>query len=233
MKKTNNLIFTRALILVLCIIMMAGTLVSCFDNVGSNKDQSAINPPSADIDTGKTPVEDPEEDPKDDPKDDPIEDLVDPDHIFAAATEISQSALIYGMLANDVTIGEADGVGAIIPAEVKIEDGTTSLSLSIKNIETGSEIILGAGESAKSLDVHVGGVAADNKVPMIVNLGVVLSTAMSDTEFKLYHTENGTPVLMTRVESTSDFAVHNQYTSAKGKKTQIKKTKEKKHERYN
>ena len=212
MKKTNNLIFTRALTLVLCVIMMVGTLASCFGNVDSNKDPSASNPPSVDVDTGKNPVEDPEEDPKDDPKDDPVEDLVDPDQIFAAVTEISQSALIYGMLAKNITIGEADGVGAIIPASVKIEKGITTLSLSIKNIETGSEIVLGAGESAKSLDVHVNGVAKDNKIPMIVNLGAILEAGLDATELKLYHTENGTPVLMTRVDSTSDFAIHNQYT---------------------
>lgn len=131
---------------------------------------------------------------------------------FTASAPISQVPIIYGALADDITIGSGSNVSAILPSGVKVADGATSLDLSVSAVATDSNITLEEGDSATSLDVHVYGVAEDNTIAMIVNLGAVLEAGLADTELKLYHTENGNPVLMTRVDSTSDFAIHNQYT---------------------
>lgn len=131
---------------------------------------------------------------------------------FTASAPISQVPMIYGTLAGDITIGSGSNISALLPSGVKVAEGATSLDLSVSAVDTDSNITLGDGDSAKSLDVHVYGVATDNTVPMIVNLGAVLEAGLGDTELKLYHTEDGSPVLMTRVDSTSDFAIHNQYT---------------------
>ncbi len=131
---------------------------------------------------------------------------------FAASASISRVPMIYGALASDITIGASNGISATLPTGVKVADGATSLDLSVSQVDTDSNITLGEDDSAKSLDVHISGIAADNTVPMIVNLGAILQPGLGDTELKLYHTENDTPVQMTRVNSVDDFAIHNQYT---------------------
>ena len=131
---------------------------------------------------------------------------------FAASSAISASDLTYGALTSKVVLGTSDGISATIPAGVKVADGATNLALSVKAVETDSNITVGEGQDARSLDVHIEGVSPDNTVPMTVNLGAIFKPGLDETEIKIYHTENGTPVLMTRVASTSDFARHNQYT---------------------
>ena len=91
-------------------------------------------------------------------------------------------------------------------------EGAEALALSVKNVEISDGITLPKGETVQILDVHIDGIAADNAVPMQVNLGAILGTGLSNTALKLYHIENDVPVLMTKVGSTTDFAIHNQYT---------------------
>lgn len=134
----------------------------------------------------------------------------DPNELFRGSAVLSADSLIYGTLANEVTIGDDNG-GATLPVSVKVANGAQSLDLLVKKTDTGSEIELGEGDTAKSLDVHIAGVAVDNKVPIVVNLGAVLEPGISRTNLKFYHTENDTAVLMTPVSSTDDLAIHNQY----------------------
>ena len=131
---------------------------------------------------------------------------------FSASAPISSVPIIYGALASDITIGGTNGKNAVIPSGVKVADGATSLDLAINAVDGNDNLTLGEGESATSMDVHIHGVASDNTVPMIVNLGAVLAPGLDATELKLYHTENGTPIQMTRVASADDFSIHNQYT---------------------
>ena len=131
---------------------------------------------------------------------------------YAASASISSSNLMLGALTSDITIGGANGVGATVPADVKIAEGATSLDLTMKKVDTDGNLGLGEGDNATSFDVHIAGIAADNTKPMTVNLGPVLQPGLDVTELKLYHTENGTPVQMTRVATAADFAIHNQYT---------------------
>ena len=110
-----------------------------------------------------------------------------------------------------MVIGSAE-LGALVPADVKVAEGASNLALSVKNVEDLGDVDLGDAEIVQSLDVHIDGVALDNTVPMIVNLGAILEAGLSETEIKLYHHENGVPTLMTRVNNASEFAIHNQYT---------------------
>ena len=128
----------------------------------------------------------------------------------SASRAISESDIVLGALANEVAIN-GNKVSATIPADVKVESGASSLNLTVKSAETDANLSLGEDASARGFDVHISGIAADNTKPMIVNLGAVLPAGIDSTALKLYHTENGTPVQMTRVASTADFSIHNQY----------------------
>ena len=205
---TNNSIFTRVLALMLCLIMLVGTLTACFNevdpenNVGTTTNGGVVttNPTTKPTTTTPTTGDVVE----DNPVEDPVE-PVDPNEIFSASTDILSDGLIYGTLASDVVIGGAE-MGALVPADVKVEAGASSLALSVKKVD---EVLL--SDALSTLDVHINGVALDNTVPMVVKLGAILEAGLGATELKLYHTENGVDNLMTRVNSPSDFAIHNQY----------------------
>ena len=131
---------------------------------------------------------------------------------YAASTAIDAGNLMHGALTSELTIGGNNGVGAVLPADVKVAEGATSLELTMKKVDNDGNLNLGEGENATSYDVHIAGIATNNEKPMRVDLGAVLEAGLGETELKLYHIENGTPVQMTRVNTVSDFAIHNQYT---------------------
>ena len=191
-------IFTKMLAFVLCAIMVAGIMTSCLPDVEFNPPEFSTNG-GANNNTTKPSTGD--------IVDKPVED--DPNQIFSASTELTDDSLIYGALASDLVIGGEEGMSAMLPADVKIAEGASALSLSVKKVE--EEIEIGDAELVQSLDVHIHGIAANNTVPMLVNLGAILEAGLAETELKLYHQENGTAVLMTRVDSVDDFAIHNQY----------------------
>ena len=199
---TNNSIFTRVLALMICLVMLVGTLTACFQetdhnhNVGTTTNGEVTTKPTTTTTTTTT---------GDVVEDEPTEDPVDPNVIFSASTDILSDGLIYGTLASDVVIGGAE-MGALVPADVKVEAGASNLALSVKKVD---EVLL--SDALSTLDVHINGVALDNTVPMIVKLGAILEAGLGTTELKLYHTENGVDNLMTRVNRPSDFAIHNQY----------------------
>ena len=207
---TNNSIFTRVLALMLCLIMLVGTLTACLNqvepenHVGTTNGGVVTTNPTTKPTTTTTTTPTTGDVVEDDPVEDPVE-PVDPNEIFSASTNILSDALIYGSLASDVVIGGAE-MGALVPADVKVEAGASSLALSVKKVD---EVLL--SDALSTLDVHINGVALDNTVPMVVKLGAILEAGLGATELKLYHTENGVDNLMTRVNSPADFAIHNQY----------------------
>ena len=240
MRQRNSSVFARVLGVMLCVVMLVLTMSSCAEgldinslldsiiivtppvNDGTNDTADNTTNDSANNNTNDSvedptdeptdePTEDPTDDPTDEPTDEPYEEPVDPNRIYLGSTEISEYDLLYGALVNDCIIGAEGGVGAILPSDVKIENGASSVSLLIKNVDASEDLLLGSGETMQSLDVHISGISKDNKVPMTVNLGALFATGLKDTELKMYHIENGTPVLMTKVNSTADFALHNQY----------------------
>ena len=204
---TNSSIFTKVLALVLCLVMVLGTFTACF---GSNDVDGEIDTEIKDVVDNETNNGEGDVEGGNENVDNGNTEEKDPNEIFSASAEIGQDSLIYGALANGVLIGDHESYSAIIPADVKVEAGAQSLALSIKSVEEADESFADYNV-AQSLDVHVAGIAADNTVPMIVNLGAVLEAGLGETELKLYHMENGTAVLMTRVDSVNDFAIHNQY----------------------
>ena len=116
---------------------------------------------------------------------------------YAASTAIDAGNLMLGALTSELTIGGNNGVGAVIPADVKVAEGATSLELTMKKVDNDGNLNIGEGENATSFDVHIAGIATDNEKPMRVDLGAVLEAGLGETELKLYHIENGTPVQMT------------------------------------
>ena len=128
----------------------------------------------------------------------------------SASRAIKNGDVLLGSLTNEVSL-RSGSISATIPADVKVEDGATSLNLTVNSAEADGNLSLNEGESALGFNVHIDGVSTANTKPMIVNLGAVLPAGIDATELKLYHTENGTPVQMTRVASTAEFARHNQY----------------------
>ena len=210
MKQTNNSIFTRVLALVLCLIMVVGTLSACFNDVDINNGLDTETNTDTSTNTSTNTTTTTTNTTGDSAENDPAEDPVDPNEIFSASATLENVALLLGTLTTDVVIGN-EVAGALVPADVKIENGAASLALSVKNVENLGDIDLGDAELVQNLDVHINGIATDNTVPMIVNLGAVLEAGIGDTELKLYHIENGSPVLMMRVNNASDFAIHNQY----------------------
>ena len=208
---TNNSIFTRVLALMLCLIMLVGTLTACLNqvdhenHVGTTTNGGVVTTdPTTKPTTTTTTTPTTGDVVEDDPIEDPVE-PVDPNEVFSSSTDILSDGLIYGTLASDVVIGGTE-MGALVPADVKVEAGASSLALSVKKVD---EVLL--SDALSTLDVHINGVALDNTVPMIVKLGAILEAGLGATELKLYHTENGVDNLMTRVNSPSDFAIHNQY----------------------
>ena len=201
--KQNNSIFTRVLALVLCMLMCAGVLTACFQMPEFNPVLNSNGVPTPDSTTGSVGENTPNEDPVD------PEEPVDPNLIFSASTTVDSSNLILGTLTNDVVIG-GEGATALVPADVMLETGASTLALTLKNVEE-NDVDFGDAELLNNLDVHISGIAANNTVPMTVALGAILEAGLGATELKLYHIENGEAVLMTRVASANDFAIHNQY----------------------
>ena len=222
MKLKNYSIFTKVLACALCTVLLVGTLIASLfvgnDTEAPNSGVGVTTTVKPNSGTGTTTTVKPntgttttERNPGSNTGSNTGKNPSSNNGVFSASTTIDNGALVYGALASDLAIGTVEGYNALLPADVKIAEGASSLELSVKPVETGSEIKLGAGDSAKSLDVHIDGIALDNTVPMIVNLGAVLEAGLGDTELKFYHTEDGVAVLMTRVKALSDFAIHNQY----------------------
>ncbi len=128
------------------------------------------------------------------------------------ATEPIADKSANGVLVEEVSVGKAEGqVSAVVPNGVKLADGAESLDLSVKSMKAPTnDFNLEAGETAKSIDVHIEGVAEDNTVPMLVTLRQLFSAGLNNTSVKLYHIEDGTPVEMMQV-TLAELDAHNEY----------------------
>ena len=85
-----------------------------------------------------------------------------------------------GELSEDVS-GTINGgsVAYNFPAGMKLEPGTTELTLSVRNLANESNLSIENGEERQSLDVHVEGVAEDNTVPAVVTLAPALPKGLN------------------------------------------------------
>ncbi len=103
-------------------------------------------------------------------------------------------------------------VSAAVPEGVAVNDGATSLTLSVAAMDnTNGNITPGETEDAVSYDVHIEGVSKDNTVAIVVDLGAILPVGQNTGTVALYHVENGTPVKMTQVMTLADLDAHNEF----------------------
>ena len=99
-----------------------------------------------------------------------------------------------------------------IPRGVKVKNGVTTLGAYIKEKDhSDSNISIGDDEIMRPLDVHVEGIAPDNTVPIIIDLGEVMPAGLNIGNYTLYHVENGVNVAMVAVANVSDLDEHNEF----------------------
>ena len=104
-------------------------------------------------------------------------------------------------------------VSAFVPAGVAMEAGANELTLTVSpknNSSTGFTPV--NDEVLIPVDVHIDGIAKNNTVPIIIDLGEILPKHLNMGNYRLYHVENGVNSVMTLVDSTADLTVHNTFT---------------------
>ena len=122
-----------------------------------------------------------------------------------------QPAKLPAEVTEDVTI-KNDQASAVVSAGVKLTDKDVSLELTTNEMaETTSNVTLADGETIRSIDVHVIGVAEDNTVPVIVTLNEAAVKGLNEGNIKLYHVENGVTNEMTRVYTVAEVDAHNEF----------------------
>jgi len=127
-----------------------------------------------------------------------------------AKTEVTESVLsIDGKVSESVTLASGE-VSAYVPVGVLLEDGVSSLTLTVIPL-TSSGIPAGEGEKVASYDVHISGISKDNTVPIIIDLGAVMPKYLNMGNYKIYHIENGEEKIMTLVASREELIAHNQF----------------------
>ena len=106
-----------------------------------------------------------------------------------------------------------DGISAFVPAGAKMAAGADALTLSVTPMEhTTSNITVVNKEILIPVDVHISGLAEDNTVPVVIDLGEVLPKYMNMGNYHLYHVENGGNSVMTLVDDEAALTEHNRFT---------------------
>ena len=118
-----------------------------------------------------------------------------------------------GRVPHDVAFNNPEvGVSAIVPAGAKMAPGATNLTLVVeekKNSE--ADVTLSKKDKLTAFNVKVEGLAADNTVPVIINMGKAMSEGMNLGNYDLYHVENGVTTQMTLVGSAAELDAHNEF----------------------
>ena len=116
-----------------------------------------------------------------------------------------------GVTTKEITaIGE--GYSVIVPVGVKTKDDSGKLGVTVKEKATSdTNLTLNAGESIRPMDVHVDGVADDNTVPIVINLGEVAPKGLNIGNYTLYHVENDQNVAMSAASSAAELDAHNEF----------------------
>ena len=131
-----------------------------------------------------------------------------PENVFGESATEGVTADANNKVAADVTI-QGSSTNAVIPAGVQLEDGADALTLEVTSMnQSNANITLGENDAARSLNVHVEGVSADNTVPMEICIKEAAANGLNAGNLKLYHVENGVTVEMTAVDT---FTAHNQF----------------------
>ena len=113
----------------------------------------------------------------------------------------------------DVGDPETEDSYAYVPLGVQMAQGADSFTLSVKDIEedqSDANIVLGEGETMRTLDVHMDGVSEDNTVPMTIVIKGAAARGLNASGVKLYHVEDGVTVPMTSV-AIAELDEHNEF----------------------
>ena len=104
-------------------------------------------------------------------------------------------------------------ISAFVPEGVALEAGTTELTLTVTPLKnTTSDIVVVNDEVLIPVDVHIDGVAEDNTIPIVIDLGEILPKYLNMGNYHLYHVENGSNSVMTLVADKAALVGHNQFT---------------------
>ena len=115
------------------------------------------------------------------------------------------------VVTEDVSMGDGD-VSAEIPAGVQLEEDTSTLVLTITEKDSSdSGVELENDQVIKPLDVHMEGVSAENTQPITICLGKILPNGLNIGNVTLYHVEDDTANAMTRVMTSDELDVHNEF----------------------
>ena len=104
-------------------------------------------------------------------------------------------------------------VSAYVPEGVVMENGADKLTLTVtplENSQTGFTPV--NNEVLIPVDVHIDGIAKDNTVPVVVNLGAILPKYLNMGNYRLYHVENDQNSVMTLVDNEAALTSHNTFT---------------------
>ena len=111
---------------------------------------------------------------------------------------------------NTTINAEADKASALVAEGTKLSG--TELSLKITELdESNANVTVSDGESLKSVDVHIDGIANSNTVPAIITVKELAEAGLNQGNLKLYHVENGTANEMTQVFSLDEVDAHNEF----------------------
>ena len=127
---------------------------------------------------------------------------------FKATADIIGKVDADNKLTEDITVGNAGGINAVVPAGTLIADGVEELVLSIDTTNRSKNIEMVRGQVSRSFDVHIEGISEDNTVPATIELGAVMPTGLKASSVEIWHVEDGTPNKMTAVDVLTD---HNQF----------------------
>ena len=117
--------------------------------------------------------------------------------------------VVNGAVSTDTT-AQGAGYSVTVPAGVKTKGGQLGATVTVKN-SSDANLTLNENEVMLPLDVHVEGLAEDNTVPVIINLGVVMPVGLNIGNYTLYHVEDGVSNAMTAVSSVAELDTHNDF----------------------
>ena len=116
-----------------------------------------------------------------------------------------------GKVAESTTIS-GEGMGASIPAGVKLANGAKKLTLSVNSAnQSDANVTLSDNETLRAVDVHMDGVASDNTVPMAITIDEAMPKGLNLGNYTLHHVENGETVAMTLL-ADGETPVHNSFS---------------------
>ncbi len=120
---------------------------------------------------------------------------------------------VNGMVAAGGVSVTGEGISAFLPENVKLESGAESVTLKVTPLKkTTSNIVAVNDQILIPVDVHIDGVAQDNNVPIIIDLGEILPRYLNMGNYTFIHVENSINNAMTLVDDRSELTQHNTFT---------------------